>query len=146
MGILNKDLKPTSAPPKETREVLLRVEGVSRVYGKGERSFTAVENINLTLHAGEFVALLGPSGCGKSTLLRMITGLIAPTKGTVKYRDKVVRGVNPFATMVFQSFALYPWLTVRDNVALALEARGVPREAREEAAIGLIDLVGFDGF
>ncbi len=146
MGILNKDLKPTSAPPKETREVLLRVEGVSRVYGKGERSFTAVENINLTLHAGEFVALLGPSGCGKSTLLRMITGLIAPTKGTVKYRDKVVRGVNPFATMVFQSFALYPWLTVRDNVALALEARGVPREAREEAAIGLIDLVGLDGF
>ena len=130
----------------ETRETLLRLENVARAYGHGERRFTAVEKINLQLHAGEFVALLGPSGCGKSTLLRMITGLIAPTSGMVYYRGQPVSGINPHATMVFQSFALYPWLTVRDNVALALEARGEPREARLARAEQLIDLVGLDGF
>ena len=134
-------------PIKTTeRDVLLRVDGVSRVYGRGERSFTAVENINLSVHVGEFVAVRGPSGCGKSTLLRMITGLIAPTQGSIYYRNQPVRGVNPYSTMVFQSFALYPWLTVLDNVALALEARGVPRDQREEKAIHLIDMVGLDGF
>ncbi len=130
----------------ETRETLLRLENVSRAYGFGDRRFTAVEKINLEIQAGEFVALLGPSGCGKSTLLRMVTGLIAPTSGTVYYRGQPVRGVNPYATMVFQSFALYPWLTVRDNVALALEARGEPRETRYSRAEQLIDLVGMDGF
>ena len=125
---------------------LLHVEQVSRVFGQGARRFTAVKDITLDIRAGEFVALLGPSGCGKSTLLRMITGLIAPTAGTVYYRDKPVRGVNPYATMVFQTFALYPWLTVLDNVALALEARGVRADERREKATRLIDLVGMDGF
>ena len=127
-------------------EVLLRVEHVARDYGQGERRFTAVKDINLNLHAGEFVALLGPSGCGKSTLLRMITGLIAPSQGTVSYRDQPVRGVNPYATMVFQTFALFPWLSVLDNVALALQARGISPADSRERAIKLIDLVGMDGF
>ena len=126
--------------------VLLRVEHVSRDYGRGERRFTAVKDINLELHDGEFVALLGPSGCGKSTLLRMITGLIAPSEGTVIYRDKPVNGVNPYATMVFQTFALFPWLSVLDNVALALQARGRPPDESREQATKLIDLVGMDGF
>ncbi|MEZ4669933.1 MAG: nitrate/sulfonate/bicarbonate ABC transporter ATP-binding protein [Anaerolineae bacterium] len=129
-----------------TAEVLLHLAHVTRVFGRGERRFTAVENINLTIHAGEFVALLGPSGCGKSTLLRMITGLIVPTSGTVTYRGKPVQGINPYATMVFQSFALYPWLTVLDNVSLALEARGEPLASRHSKSEKLIDLVGMDGF
>ncbi len=127
-------------------EILLQLEQVTRVYGQGERRFTAVQNINLVIHRGEFVALLGPSGCGKSTLLRMITGLIAPSSGVVSYRGKPVDGINPYATMVFQSFALYPWLSVLDNVMLALEARGEPAENREARAEKLIDLVGMDGF
>jgi len=127
-------------------EVLLRVERVTRVYGQGERRFAAIEGVSFEVHRGEFVALLGPSGCGKSTLLRIITGLIPPTKGSVLYRGRPVRGVNPYATMVFQSFALFPWLTVRDNVALALEARGVPLEERRRRSEELIDLVGLDGF
>lgn len=129
-----------------TNEVLLRVENVTRIFGRGERKFTAVEGINLEIRSGEFVALLGPSGCGKSTLLRMITGLIAPTRGVVYYRGRPVTNVNPYATMVFQTFALFPWLTVRDNVALALEARGVPAAERQPQAEKLIDLVGMDGF
>ncbi|MBI5668313.1 MAG: AAA-associated domain-containing protein [Chloroflexi bacterium] len=128
------------------REILVRLDHVTRAYGQGERRFIAVKDINLEIYTGEFVALLGPSGCGKSTLLRMITGLIAPTEGTVYYRGRPVTGVNPYATMVFQSFALYPWLTVRDNVALALEARGEPPVVRRERAEKLIDLVGMDGF
>jgi NitT/TauT family transport system ATP-binding protein len=126
--------------------VLLRVDHVTKTYGTGERQFTAVKDINLTIREGEFVALLGPSGCGKSTLLRMITGLIMPSEGTVYYRDQPVRGINPYATMVFQTFALYPWLTVLSNVALALEARGDLSDERFKQAERLVDLVGLDGF
>jgi NitT/TauT family transport system ATP-binding protein len=128
------------------REQLLHLENVTRVFGQGDRKFTAVKDINLEIASGEFVALLGPSGCGKSTLLRMITGLITPSSGLVSYRGKPVVGVNPYATMVFQSFALYPWLSVLDNVALALEARSVPVQDRRKQAERLIDLVGMDGF
>lgn len=127
-------------------DVLLHVDQVTRQFGRGARRFTAVKDINLTLREGEFVALLGPSGCGKSTLLRMITGLIPPSSGTIFYRNQAIRGVNPHATMVFQSFALYPWLAVLDNVALALEARGVPAASRYQRAEALIDVVGLDGF
>lgn len=127
-------------------EILLHLDKVTREFGRGDRRFIAVKDIKLDIYAGEFVALLGPSGCGKSTLLRMITGLIAPSSGLVAYRDKPVQGVNPYATMVFQSFALYPWLSVLDNVALALEARGEPIEDRRKKAERLIDLVGMDGF
>lgn len=127
-------------------EVLLSIDHVTRTFGQADRLFTAVKDINLTIHKGEFVALLGPSGCGKSTLLRMITGLIAPSSGTVFYRGKSVEGVNPYATMVFQSFALYPWLTVLDNVMLALEARDVHAQEQKARAEKLIDLVGMDGF
>lgn len=126
--------------------VLLHVDGVTKVFGRGDRQFTAVKEIHLSIREGEFVALLGPSGCGKSTLLRMITGLIAPSQGTVYYRGKPVRGINPYSTMVFQTFALYPWLSVLDNVALALEARGMASDERFERAEKLVDLVGPDGF
>ena len=127
-------------------QVLLRVDHVTKTYGRGDRKFTAVKDINLNIHEGEFVALLGPSGCGKSTLLRMITGLIPPSQGTVFYRRQPVQGINPYATMVFQTFALFPWLSVLDNVALALEARGDFSRERFNRAERLVDLVGLDGF
>ncbi|MCS6843305.1 MAG: nitrate/sulfonate/bicarbonate ABC transporter ATP-binding protein, partial [Caldilineales bacterium] len=99
-----------------------------------------------SLSAGEFVALLGPSGCGKSTLLRIIAGLQFPTEGQVLYRGKPLRGVNPHASIVFQTFALFPWLTVQQNVEVALKARGVPAEERSARALDLLDRVGLDGF
>ncbi len=129
-----------------TGDVLLHLDNVTRVFGRGDRTFTAVKDINLDIREGEFVALLGPSGCGKSTLLRMITGLIPASSGTVSYRGVPVNGVNPYATIVFQSFALFPWLSVLDNVALALEARAESVEVRNQRAEKLIDLVGLDGF
>ena len=125
---------------------LLELRQVSQSYGRKERRFTAVENVNLTLTAGEFVALLGPSGCGKSTLLRIITGLQAPTEGQVLYRGQPLQGVNPHATIVFQTFALFPWLTVQENVEVALKARGVPAAMRSPRAVDLLDRVGLDGF
>ena len=125
---------------------LLEVRSVNQMYGSGERRFTAVQNINLSMKEGEFVALVGPSGCGKSTLLRIITGLNKPTSGVVLYRDNVLTGVNPHATIVFQTFALFPWLTVQQNVELALKVRGVPAEERTRRAIALLDKVGLDGF
>jgi NitT/TauT family transport system ATP-binding protein len=125
---------------------LLELRGVTQAYGSGAKRFVAVEGVDLQVADGEFVALLGPSGCGKSTLLRIITGLQRSSEGQVLYRGSVLQGVNPHATIVFQSFALFPWLTVQHNVELGLKARGVPREARREKAVALLDKVGLDGF
>lgn len=125
---------------------LIELQHIQQVYGSGERKFIAVQDINLTIREGEFVALLGPSGCGKSTLLRIITGLQAPAEGRVLYWGRPVKGVNPNATIVFQTFALFPWLTVYENVDLALKARDVPEIVRKTKTLDLIDRVGLDGF
>ncbi|MGB9739677.1 nitrate/sulfonate/bicarbonate ABC transporter ATP-binding protein [Chloroflexus sp.] len=125
---------------------LVELMGVAQRYGRGARQFTAIQDINLTIAEGEFVALLGPSGCGKSTLLRIITGLNRPSEGLVRYRGKALEGVNPYATIVFQTFALFPWLTVEENVAVALKARGKDEAEAHRRAVELIDLVGLDGF
>jgi NitT/TauT family transport system ATP-binding protein len=105
-----------------------------------------VQDVNLVIHPGEFVCLLGPSGCGKSTLLRMITGLNPVSAGEVLYKGQPQQGVNPHATIVFQTFALYPWLTVQQNVEVALKARGVAEADRRKIAVQLLDKVGLDGF
>ncbi len=126
--------------------IILEVQNVSQAYGFAEHRFIAIQDVSLTVREGEYVTLLGPSGCGKSTLLRIITGLNRPTEGKVLYRGQLLQGVNPHATIVFQTFALFPWLTVQQNVELALEARGVPPSARAVRALKLIDLVGLDGF
>ncbi len=125
---------------------LLELRRVSQAYGQGERRFVAVDKVSLTVDAGEYVALLGPSGCGKSTLLRIIAGLQKPTDGLVLYRGKPLSGVNPHAAIVFQTFALFPWLTVQENVEVALKARGAPPELRRLRAVDLLDRVGLDGF
>ena len=100
----------------------------------------------MQLREGEVVALLGRSGSGKSTLLRCIAGLIAPTKGVVSYRGTPLNGANPGVAMVFQTFALLPWLTVQANVEMGLEALGIEPAERRERALAAIDLIGLDGF
>ncbi len=127
-------------------EVLVDVRHVTKAYGRGEQRFVALEDINLRIRTGEFVALLGPSGSGKSTLLRIIAGLTSPSEGEVLYKGERVVGVNPHATIVFQTFALFPWLTVLDNVEVGLRARGVAEAQRRARAEELIDLVGLDGY
>ncbi|NLA80343.1 MAG: ABC transporter ATP-binding protein, partial [Chloroflexi bacterium] len=127
-------------------DALVKLENVYMEYGSGARRFTAVENINLDLKSGEFAALLGPSGCGKSTLLRIVTGLQEASRGRVYYRGEPLVGVNPHAAIVFQSFALFPWLSVLENVSLALKTKGVQEPERSQKAIDLLDRVGLDGF
>src|SRR6185369_7633688 len=102
--------------------------------------------MSLIVHEGEFVVVIGPSGAGKSTLLRTITGLTDVTSGEVLYKGKRVWGVNHKTALVFQSFALFPWLTVMDNVALGLEAQGLPKPERTVRARRYIDMVGLDGY
>jgi NitT/TauT family transport system ATP-binding protein len=128
--------------------VLISVENVSKSFslpdGKGE--FTVLSHIDVRVRSGEVVALLGRSGSGKSTLLRIMAGLIPPSEGAVIRGGKPLRGANKDVAMVFQSFALLPWLTVQENVELGLEAQGVNREERRKRALKAIDLVGLDGF
>jgi len=137
----------TAQTPLRAGEVLVDVENISKSFaGAAGDELRVLDDINLQLRAGEIVALLGRSGSGKSTLLRTIAGLIAPSSGTVRYRGNVLNGANPGTAMVFQSFALMPWLTVQDNVELGLAARGVPPAQRREQALNAIDLIGLDGF
>src|SRR5258706_3979191 len=125
---------------------LLNLEHVSKTYRTESKEFLALREIDLCIKAGEFVCLLAPSGCGKSTLLRIIAGLNGASSGAVSYRNRPLLGVNPHTTIVFQTFALYPWLTVQDNVEIALKARGVTASERRRRALELLDVVGLDGF
>ena len=127
-------------------ETLLQLDHIFQTYGSGSRQFTAVQDVNLSLATGEFVALLGPSGCGKSTLLRIIAGLQRASKGQVVYRGQQLEGVNPYTSIVFQTFALFPWLTTIENVSLALKIKGVEEPERSKRAEELLDRVGLDGF
>ena len=135
-----------SATAVNDADNLLDLQSVTKAYRLETKQFLAVKDINLHIKPGEFVCLLGPSGCGKSTLLRIIAGLNAATSGAVSYHGQPLKGVNPYTTIVFQTFALYPWLTVQENVEIALKARGVPADSRTERALKLIDIVGLDGF
>lgn len=128
-------------------ETIINIENLSKSFKKApSQHLLVLEDVNFKLQEGEIVALLGKSGSGKSTLLRIIAGLIAPSSGTVTYRGKpVTRPVEGIA-MVFQSFALMPWLTVLENVELGLEAQGISREERRHRAIEAIDIIGLDGF
>src|ERR1700733_9449546 len=126
---------------------LLEVLGCRQSYHKeASADLVVLEDVNRTLREGEIVALLGRSGSGKSTLLRIVSGLLRPSAGQVTWRGTPVSGPTDGIAMVFQSFALFPWLTVQENVALGLEARGVPRAEREKRADDALDLIGLGGF
>ncbi|MFI6299057.1 nitrate/sulfonate/bicarbonate ABC transporter ATP-binding protein [Nonomuraea sp. NPDC050790] len=125
---------------------LLTVTGLTKSYAGADGELPVLAGIDLSVREGEIVALLGKSGSGKSTLLRCLAGLIPPSSGTVAYRGTPLKGANRGAAMVFQTFALLPWLTVLANVEVGLEARGVRPAARRQAALKAIDLIGLDGF
>jgi NitT/TauT family transport system ATP-binding protein len=126
---------------------LLEVLSCRQAYHKdASADLVVLEDVNLVLREGEIVALLGRSGSGKSTLLRIVSGLLRPTAGQVKWRGIPITEPTDGVAMVFQSFALFPWLTVQENVALGLEARGVPRAERERRADDALDLIGLGGF
>ncbi|MDI9819541.1 MULTISPECIES: AAA-associated domain-containing protein [unclassified Legionella] len=128
-------------------ETIIDIENCCKSFKKAsDQDVLVLEDVNFQLKKGEIVALLGKSGSGKSTLLRIIAGLVRPTSGKVTYRNQPVAGPVSGIAMVFQSFALMPWLTVLENVELGLEAQGVSREERRHRAIEAIDTIGLDGF
>lgn len=125
---------------------LLEVKHVSKSFPHAQGNLRVLEDISFTIDEGQFVAVVGPSGCGKSTLLRIVNGLMPATSGQVLYQGKQIDGINAECALVFQSFALLPWLTVKGNVELGLEARGLLPAEREKRAGAYIDKVGLDGF
>jgi len=142
IGSLNEQNQPID------ENCLCAARGVSHEFPlPNGKPRTVLENINLSIRPNEVVALLGPSGCGKSTILRILAGLIRPTRGEVTYHGKPLAGLNPGVAMVFQSFALFPWMTVTGNVRIVLEAGGVSNDevgARAAQAIKLVGLAGFE--
>ncbi|MGG6893970.1 MULTISPECIES: ABC transporter ATP-binding protein [Rhizobium] len=126
---------------------LVLAKQVCQTYDKGTSgSLVVLDNVDLQLYPNEIVGLLGRSGSGKSTLLRAIAGLIRPSKGEITFAGRPVVGPNSDVAVVFQSFALFPWLTVLQNVELGLEAQGVASSERRKRALAAIDLIGLDGF
>jgi NitT/TauT family transport system ATP-binding protein len=138
---------PGTSPAAPRARAILSARHLSKTFTTPEGgTLRVLEDITIELREGEIVALLGRSGSGKSTLLRCLIGLVTPSGGEVRYRNRPVPGPMPGMAMVFQSFALFPWLTVQQNVELGLEAQGVPQRERARRALEAIDLIGLDGF
>jgi len=140
-------LKPSPSETPVRRPVIAELCNITKSYEvAGGRELKVLDQIDLAIHEGELLALLGQSGSGKSTLLRCLTGLTAPTSGRVMAYDRVLTGINPHASIVFQTFALYPWLTVEQNVAVGLMSKLVSRAEKEAAIEKAIDLIGLNNY
>ncbi len=124
----------------------LQIEKVFKVFSQRGREILAIENISLQIKNKEFTTILGPSGCGKSTLLRIVAGLTKPTQGVVRLDGKVVSGPGQDRGMVFQSYTLFPWLTVKENIQFGLELSGMEKSKQEEIVQEFIEKVGLKGF
>ncbi len=126
---------------------ICELKGVHKSFDRGgAKPLRVLEDVTLDVRPNEVLCLLGPSGCGKSTILRVIAGLIRPDAGDVSYHGAPLVGLNPGVAIVFQSFALFPWLTVEHNVAVVLRAQGLDEKAARDKARGAIRMVGLDGF
>ncbi|ALS59144.1 ABC transporter ATP-binding protein [Pandoraea norimbergensis] len=136
---------PNDTQPTVGKEIF-SLANVSRGFRKGSDERQVLDGVNLQLHEGEIVGMLGRSGSGKSTLLRIIAGLIQPSSGDIRYLGEPLEGPPEGVAMVFQTFALFPWLTVLQNVEAGLEALGVEPKERRKRALAAIDLIGLDGF
>jgi NitT/TauT family transport system ATP-binding protein len=134
-------------PTTTTTPPIVELTGIDMTFGEstGDK-MKVLDDINLTVQENDVMALLGPSGCGKSTIMRILSGLIQPTSGVVKYRGTPLDGVNPGVAMVFQNFALFPWLTVRENILLGLENSTYSPEEKAQHFQKIIEMVGLDGY
>jgi NitT/TauT family transport system ATP-binding protein len=126
---------------------LLELINLSKTFeGEDEKTVEAVKDFNLAIAEGEIVCLVGPSGCGKTTLIRLVAGLEVPTEGEVRIKGKRVVGPSAERGMIFQSFALFPWRTVRRNIEFGLELKKLPKDQRNQISDKYIDLVDLEGF
>ncbi|HYS30449.1 MAG TPA: nitrate/sulfonate/bicarbonate ABC transporter ATP-binding protein [Candidatus Limnocylindria bacterium] len=135
--------QPVTSP---NGQPLVAAQHISKTYGEEKSQVLVLKDVNLEIRPGEFIALLGPSGSGKSTLLRILAGLLPPSSGQVMVHGQPLRGTNPSVAMVFQSFALLPWLTVLDNVELGLLPQAFSPDDRRRRAKAAIELIGLHGF
>ena len=139
------ELQPTTSA--SSTDAIIRAEGIEKYYAQpSENRIQVISATNLSIVPGEIVALLGPSGSGKSTMLRMLAGLLRPSAGQVYWHGRPISNAEINVSIVFQSFALFPWLTVLENVEAPLRARGVPPAERHERSMKMLDTVGLDGF
>jgi NitT/TauT family transport system ATP-binding protein len=134
----------SDGPATATREKVV-VDGLGKRYDSDRQTVQALSDVNFAVGTGEFVCLVGPSGCGKTTLFRLIAGLETPTAGEVRLDGDPVTGPGTDRGMVFQEYGLFPWRTVRENVAFGLEEQGVDKNEREARVAEMIDLVGLSG-
>lgn len=121
---------------------MISIENVSKSYG----TLNVLDKVNIEVKKGEFVVLLGASGCGKSTLINLVAGFVRPSTGRVIVNGHEVKDVDPQCGMVFQQYALFPWMTVLENVAFGLKLRGIAKKERHEIAQKYIDMVGLQSF
>ena len=122
------------------------VSNVSKVFNAGEREVVALQNIDLHIPDGQFVCLLGPSGCGKSTLLNAIAGFALPSSGAINAGGKLVTGPGPERGMVFQEYALFPWMTVEKNIGFGLEIKGMPKAQMAQQVDALLAMLSLSDF
>jgi NitT/TauT family transport system ATP-binding protein/sulfonate transport system ATP-binding protein len=136
------------AQPVKDRQPLpvLSVRHLSKIFRMGDRQTQALHDVNLSVRKGEFVCLIGASGCGKSTLLRVLAGFETATSGTVEMYGQAITGPGPERGMVFQDFGLFPWLTVRDNIAFGPHQRGLPKARLDELSGHYMQMVGLEKF
>jgi len=125
---------------------LLSAENIVKQYGDGLKQILVLHDVSLSINEGEIIAILGPSGSGKSTLLRIMAGLSVPSEGAVRFRGELQSGPNSHVAIVFQTFALFPWLTVYQNVEVGLLNSTVPEMQRRRRILEAIDVIGLDGF
>ncbi|SRR5579871_686602 len=147
MAVDTKEVPAVGADSKAADPKLIEIKDVSQEFKlPNGKELKVLNNVSLFVNKREVVALLGPSGCGKSTLLRIMAGLIQPTKGDVFYHDQPLHDLNTGVSIVFQSFALFPWMTVLENIQTALKSRGFPVNEIDDRAQKAIQMVGLAGF
>jgi NitT/TauT family transport system ATP-binding protein len=130
----------------ESKTPIVEIKGVSKVFTLQDQTINALSDAHLTIRKGEFICLIGASGCGKSTLLRIIAGFEQPSSGEALMWGKPITGPDPTRGMVFQDYALFPWLTVRENIGFGPQSRGLPRTVVKDTVDRFVDLVGLGRF
>jgi NitT/TauT family transport system ATP-binding protein len=144
MSVASANVVAMASYPVQSPQV--KAAGVNKVFGQGPTAVIALKNIDLEIRPGEFVCLLGPSGCGKSTLLNAIAGFSLPSSGALEVSGKPVTAPGPDRGMVFQEYALFPWMTVDRNIAFGLEIRGLPKAQIAAVVNQLLDTLGLTEF
>ncbi len=130
----------------EKRNIKLRIDNVKKIYNSRNGEMIALNGVSLDIHENEFICVVGPSGCGKSTLLNIIAGLLEPSSGSVYCDGKEVKGTGTERGVVFQQYALFPWMTVKKNVLFGLNLQGIKGEEAEKRAMKYIKMVQLEDF